>query len=92
MVRVVFPAQFQQLLKGELDHQGAGANLREVLASICAGKPDLQKVLFLASGEVSPFVAFSVMGANDIFPATLSGSVALKPGDAVEVILAMAGG
>lgn len=92
MVRVVFPAQFQRMLKGELEHQGTGSNLSEVLASICEQRPDLRKVLFLASGEVSPFVAFSVIGANDIYPATLTGSVALKPGDAVEVILAMAGG
>lgn len=92
MVRVVFPAQFQQMLKGELEHHGTGSNLREVLASICEQRPDLRKVLFLASGDVSPFVAFSKIGANDIYPATSSGSVTLQPGDAVEVILAMAGG
>ncbi len=92
MVRVVFPPQFQRMLNGELEHCGEGSNLGEVLANICEQRPDLRKVLFLASGDVSPFVAFSVIGTNDIYPATLTGSVVLKPGDAVEVILAMAGG
>jgi len=92
MVTVVFPPQFQKMLNGDLKHRGAGANLSEVLANICETKPDLRKVLFLASGEVSPFVAFSVIGGDDIYPSMLTGSVPLRPGDSVEVILAVAGG
>ena len=92
MVTVVFPAQFQRMLNGQLRHQGAGANLRDVLVDICANNPELRKVLFLPSGDVTPFMAFSVIGGTDMYPATLTGTVPLKPGDSVEVILAMAGG
>lgn len=91
MVTLVFPPQFQRMLKGQLNHQGIGVTLAEVLTDVCEGKPELRKMLFLSSGEVSPFVAFSVGGEN-VYPAMLTGSVQLRAGDTVEVILAMGGG
>ncbi|HEY0193187.1 MAG TPA: MoaD/ThiS family protein [Kofleriaceae bacterium] len=87
----MFPPQFQKMLKGALEHHAAGSSLTEVLTNVCEGTPELRKVLFLPSGEVSPFIAFSVLGSDSIYTAT-SSSVPLKPGDTVEVILAMAGG
>lgn len=92
MVTLVFPPQFQRMLKGQLNHQGPGATLAEVLTNVCDGKPELHKMLFLPSGQVSPFVAFSVVGSESVYPAMLTGSVQLRAGDTVEVILAMAGG
>jgi len=92
MVTLVFPPQFQRLLKGELKHQGSGFTLAEVLTDICQNKPELRKMLFLPSGQVSPFVAFSVVGGDEVYPSMLTGSVQLRSGDTVEVILAMAGG
>lgn len=92
MVTLVFPPQFQKMLKGELKHQGTGFTLAEVLTDVCERKPELRKMLFLPSGQVSPFVAFSVVGGENVYPAMLTGSVQLRAGDTVEVILAMAGG
>ena len=92
MVTLVFPPQFQRLLKGELKHQGSGFTLAEVFTDICQNKPELRKMLFLPSGQVSPFVAFSVVGGDEVYPSMLTGSVQLRSGDTVEVILAMAGG
>jgi hypothetical protein len=92
MVTVVFPPQFQKMLNGELKQHGDGVNLAEVLRSICATRAELQKILFLPNGDVSPFLAFSVMGGDCIYPSMLTGSIALRAGDAVEVILSMAGG
>jgi len=92
MVTLVFPPQFQRMLKGQLNHQGIGVTLAEVLTDVCEGKPELRKMLFLSSGQVSPFVAFSVVGGASVYPAMLTGSVQLRAGDTVEVILAMAGG
>ena len=92
MVTLVFPPQFQRMLKGQLKHQGTGVTLAEVLTNVCEGKPELRKMLFLSSGQVSPFVAFSVVGSDNVYPAMLTGSMQLRAGDTVEVILAMAGG
>jgi hypothetical protein len=92
MVTLVFPPQFQKMLKGELNHQGSGFTLAEVLSDVCERKPELRKMLFLPSGQVSPFVAFSVVGGENVYPSTLTGSVPLRSGDTVEVILAIAGG
>jgi molybdopterin converting factor small subunit len=91
MVTLTFPPQFQKMLKGELSHNAAGSTLTELLANVCEGRPELRKVFFLPSGEVSPFIAFSVLGGDSIYT-SMSPSVQLKAGDTVEVILAMAGG
>ena len=92
MVTLVFPPQFQRLLKGELKHQGSGFTLAEVLTDVCQNKPELRKMLFLPSGQVSPFVAFSLVGGEEVYNSLLTGSVQLRSGDTVEVIVAMAGG
>jgi len=91
-VTLVFPPPFQKLLKGELNHPGSGFTLAEVLTDIREGKPELRKMLFLPSGQVSPFVAFSVVGGEDVYPSMLTGSAQLRSGDTGAVILAMAGG
>jgi hypothetical protein len=92
MVTLLFPPQFQRMLSGQLRHQGSGGTLAEVLTDLCERKPELRKTLFLPSGQVSPFLAFSVVGKEDVYPSMLTGSVQLRSGDTVEVILAMAGG
>jgi len=92
MVTLVFPPQFHKMLSGQLRHDGSGCTLAEVLTNVCEGKPELRKTLFLPSGQVSPFLAFSVVGGEDVYPSMLTSSVQLRAGDTVEVILAMAGG
>ena len=92
MVTVLFPPQFAKILNGQLSHLGQGSNLNEVLASICKAQPDLRKHLFLNSGDVSPFIAFTLLNDDKIYSAVLTDSVVLKAGDSVEVIMSMAGG
>ena len=92
MVTVIFPPQFSKILNGELRQAGPGSSLREVLAGICETKSDLRKLLFLSREEVSPFVGFSLVGEEQLFSAKTLGGRTLKPGDAIEVILSMAGG
>ena len=92
MVTVLFPPQFAKILNGQLSQVGEGSNLNEVLASICKERSDLRKHLFLDSGEISPFIAFTMPRDENIYSSLLTDSVVLKPGDSVEVILSMAGG
>ena len=92
MVNVIFPPQFAKVLKGELRQAGAGTTLREVLSNICEARAELRKLLFLPSQEVSPFIGFALVGEDKIYTHQMMSSVTLKPGDSIEVILAMAGG
>jgi hypothetical protein len=92
MVTVIFPPQFSKLLNGQLRQAGPGSSLREVLASICEARSELRKLLFLPSRELSPFIGFSLVGEDQLYPASMIHSMALKPGDSIEVILSMAGG
>ena len=92
MVHVIFPPQFSKILNGQLKQAGRGSSLREVLAGICEARSDLRKLLFLPSEEVSPFIGFSLVGDEQFYSANLVNSMALKPGDSIEVILSMAGG
>jgi hypothetical protein len=92
MVTVVFPQQFSKILDGQLKLSGPGASLREVLANICDSRADLRKLLFLETGEVSPFIGFSLLGADSFYSSKMIAAVPLKTGDSVEVILSMAGG
>jgi len=92
MANVVFPVQFNTVLKGQLNQSAEGATVSEVLKNVCKEKPALKKLLFLDSGSLSPFLVFIFAGENKIFPAATAATQSVNDGQTIEVLVGMAGG
>jgi hypothetical protein len=92
MITVIFPVQFTKILNGNLTHHAEGKNLSEVLKNICFKNNELQKHVFLESGEISPFIAFAVGGSQNVHSSSMTRELSLKPDDVIEIILPVAGG
>jgi len=92
MITVQFPRQFEKVLNGQLQLEAEGHSITSVLSQLCTDRSELKKLLFHDTKNISPFLAFCILGQNKIMTSTTANEVSLKPGDVVEIFLSMAGG
>jgi sulfur-carrier protein len=89
-VTVLIPTPLRKYTGGEARVQATGATIAEVVDALEANFPGLKERVLEPDGEIRRFVNIFVNGDN---ARSLAGvSSAVKPGDEVGIIPAMAGG
>ncbi len=89
-VVVLIPTPLRRFTNGEAKVTASGATIGELLANLDTGYPGLRERICEDDGEIRRFVNVFVNGEN---VRDLDGAAtAVKPGDEVGVIPAMAGG
>jgi molybdopterin synthase sulfur carrier subunit len=89
-VNVRIPSPLQPLAQGQSSVEASGATVKEVLASLEAAFPGIKERLYDDAGNLRRFVNLYV---NDEDVRFLQGEdTALKDGDEVSIIPAIAGG
>jgi sulfur-carrier protein len=89
-VIVLIPAPLRRYTGGEPRVIGEGSTISELLASLDQAYPGLRERIVEDDGEVRRFVNVFVNGQN--VRKLEGGDTALKPGDEVGIVPAMAGG
>ena len=90
MIKVRIPTPLRPLTKGQGEVESAAANIVDMIGSLDATYPGLKNRLCDEKGDLRRFVNIYVNGEDVRFLDNMT--TALKPGDDVSIVPAVAGG